>query len=310
VKADAFAPGHLTSFFSIFGSPNQRPDQRGSRGAGFCIESGVHAQASALGPRVKPPAAKTSALPFDLKVIDNGVPVPDPRATTAALEDLVRRAGRHGSFREFLRIENRYSLPLGAGFGVSGACALTATLVANETLGLGLDRSECVGAAHFGEVDALTGLGDVGPQSLGGFEVRTREGPPPLGEIQVFESPAREVVLTSFGPRDTRVFLSDPEGKQRLNAAGHRCLEKLLESPTLEHCVRLGRAFAETLGLVSPRASAVLRTLDAAGVASVAMLGDSVYAIGQDRLGEVAKSASAGAYFEVTRVAREGARLL
>jgi pantoate kinase len=226
------------------------------------------------------------------------------------LEDLVRRAGRHGTFRESLRIENQYSLPLGAGFGVSGACALSATLTANEALELGLDRSECVAAAHFGEVDALSGLGDVGPQSLGGFEIRTREGPPPLGEIQIFESPPREVVLTSFGPVETRAFLADPSGKARMNAAGQRCLEELIESPTLEHCVRLGRAFAETTGFISARASALLRTLDAAGVASVAMLGDSVYAIGKKQLGEVARGASRGAFFEFTRVARDGARLL
>lgn len=309
MEAQAFAPGHITSFFVPHADPSRPPVRRGSRGSGFCIASGVTATGRAEGRR-RPAPTGSARLPFELIVKDNGTRVKRPEATTAALRELVRRASRGALVPPKLTLENRYSLPPGAGFGVSGACALTAALVANEAMRLGLDRSDCVAAAHVGEVEALSGLGDVGPQAQGGFEIRTREGPPPYGEVLSFEFAPAEVLLVSFGPRHTRAFLSDPAGKDRLEATGTNCLERLLEAPTLERCVRLGRNFAETLGLVSPSAGRLMQRIDPTGLASVAMLGDSVFALGPAALEPLARRYAPGAFVELTSVSAEGARLL
>lgn len=311
MDAETFVPGHITSFFAIVADPMLPPERRGSRGSGFCIESGVKAVVRTRGPRAPPSAGGRQGLPFRLEVVDNGAAIARPETTAAALQNLVRRAGRGATFPAAVRIENTYSLPIGAGFGVSGACALSAVLAVNEAARLGVDRSECVAAAHCGEVMALSGLGDVGAQSLGGFEIRTREGPPPIGEILNFPSGAPELALVSFGPRRTREFLSGGVDRDKLTAVGRNCLAQLLEAPSLDQCVRLGRSFAETLGLVSPSAGALLRKLDPVGPASVAMLGDSVYAFGDPKkVAPVARAAARGAFFERTRVSLQGARLL
>lgn len=311
MDAEAFCPGHITSFFAIFADPKIPPERRGSRGSGFCIESGVMAAVRTKGPRAPASAGGRQGLPFRLEVVDNGTAIARPETTAAALQDLVRRAGRRATFPAAVRIENTYSLPIGAGFGVSGACALSAALAVNEAAGLGVDRNGCVAAAHCGEVVALSGLGDVGAQSLGGFEIRTREGPPPIGQILTPPSPAPDVVLVSYGPRRTREFLSGGVDRAKLTAAGLHCLAQLQEAPTLNHCVRLGRSFAQTLGLVSPSASALLQRVDPIGPASVAMLGDSVFAFGDTKeLTPIARGAAPAAFFEATGVARQGARLL
>ncbi len=309
MEARAFSPGHITTFFVPRGDSSAPPLNRGSLGSGFCIESGVTSVAKAEGPS-RAGGGRPTALPFKLSVADNGVRVAHPETTTGALQELVRRAPRGTRLPETLALENAYTLPLGAGFGVSGACALAGALAANQAMQLGLGRADCVAAAHVGEVLALTGLGDVGAQSLGGFEVRTREGPPPAGEVLRPAAPISPVVLVSFGPRPTRAFLTDPRGKERLAAAGIDCLRELTAAPSLEKSVRLGRRFAETLGLVSARAEGLLRALDPVAPASVAMLGDSVFAVGGEAAAVIARRIAPRAFVETTSLTLSGARLL
>ncbi len=308
MDARAFCPGHITAFFVPRGGLQDPPERRGSLGAGFCIESGVDAGGQTAGSRSQAHPSP-SRLPFELVVVDNGRRLGGPHTTRLALADLVRRAGPRADFPARFTLRNEYTLPLGAGFGVSGACALTASLLANELMDLGLARSDCVAAAHCGEVQALSGLGDVGPQSLGGFEVRTREGPPPLGRILRPATPSLEVLLVSFGPRSTQAFLTDSSGKRRLARTGRSCLKRLRAAPSVFRAAALGREFAETLGLVSPRAGRLLSILGQNAPASVAMLGDSVFAVGEGYLDLVPSGAVARGFVEVSRIAKEGARM-
>lgn len=249
-------------------------------------------------------------LPFELRVTDNGTPVEDPVTTRLTLEALLDLAGGPAPGPDRLTISNAYTLPIGAGFGVSGACALASALAANEALGLGLARQACVTAAHVGEVRARSGLGDVVAQAAGGFEIRVREGAPPHGEVLRIQAPPRPVLLVSFGPIRTGAFLTDPARVAPVNAAGRRCLEQLIASPSLPDAFRLGREFASALGLVSARAQSLL---DAAGPGTwgtVAMLGDSLAFLDPPSTLAGAARASGAAFVEWTRVAPAGARIM
>lgn len=157
---------------------------------------------------------------------------------------------------------------------------------------------------------ALTGLGDVGAQSLGGFEVRTRAGPPPVGALRRLPCPPLEVLLVSFGARPTRAFLEERRGKARLARVGASCLKALLEAPSPRRSVELGLEFAEGLELVSPRARLALARLGTPGPASVAMLGDSVFALGSDLSPAQGRRLFPRAFVAGTRIALRGARLL
>jgi pantoate kinase len=309
VEARAFCPGHVTCFFSVHTDDKLPPLKQGSRGAGFSIESGVEATLTTAGP--KRGAGRTKKLPFALQVVDNGADVANPGTTKAALAELIAMAGPNAKVPSRLSIQNKYSLPAGAGFGVSGACALSATLAANEAIGLGLDWGDCVRAAHSGEVRALTGLGDVVGQASGGLEARVREGAPPHGEIHTFDAPWSDILLYSFGARPTRAFLSKKAGRDRLNKTGVSCLKRFMDAPSLETMLRLGRGFTETLGLASPAAARLMKELDPAGSATVAMLGDSVVFVpGPGGAGGASHPRLSSPFHEKTRVSAQGARLL
>ena len=306
MEARAFCPGHISTFFVPRGAAGAPAVRRGSLGSGFCIEEGVTARVSA---RTGGRATASGELDLELNVVDNGKPVKRPALTSYMLSHLLFLAEQRGPARGSIMIENTYRLPIGAGFGVSGALALAGALSANRALRLGLGRAQCVEAAHIGEVAALTGLGDVAAQSVGGFELRVREGPPPRGRILCPRSGAAPVVIASFGARPTRAFLSDPAGKKALAAAGTRCLAELRRTPTLRESTRLGRRFAEELGLASPKAKRLMEALGPRVPASVAMLGDSVFALGGSAVFAQVRANARGAFVLATRVEPRGAHV-
>jgi pantoate kinase len=307
MRARAFCPGHISTFFVPRGDDRTPAGERGSLGSGFCIAEGVTAAVSA---RVTGRATARAELHLKLKVVDNGAAVGRPLLTSYMLSHLLFLAEDSGPARGAIEVRNRYRLPIGAGFGVSGGLALAGALAANRAMGLGLPRAKCVEAAHVAEVVALTGLGDVAGQSVGGFEVRRREGPPPRGQLLRPRTAALPVVLASFGPRPTRAFLRDPEGKRALTAEGRKCLAELLRAPTLAGSTRLGRRFAEKLGLASPRARRLMAALGPTVPCSVAMLGDSVFALGDGATLAKVRAHARGAFVLQTRVEPRGARLL
>ena len=307
MEARAFCPGHISTFFVPRGEAGTPAQRRGSLGSGFCIEAGVTAAVKAA---TSGHATAQAPLDLDLTVVDNGATVARPFLTTYMLSHLLSLAEDASPARGRIEIRNTYRLPIGAGFGVSGALALSGALGANTAMGLGLSRAQCVEAAHVGEVVALTGLGDVAGQSVGGFEIRTREGPPPRGKVLRPRAGSPPVVLASFGPRPTPAFLRDGAGKKALAAEGQRCLAELRRAPSLRESTRLGRRFAFKLGLASPRAKGLMAALGPRVPSSVAMLGDSVFALGGKTLVGKFRKIAPRAFVMATRVERRGARLL
>ena len=65
-------------------------------------------------------------------------------------------------------VEHHVEVPLGAGFGTSGAAALSLALALNEALSLGLSKIEAAQLAHVAEVECKTGLGTVIAETFGG----------------------------------------------------------------------------------------------------------------------------------------------
>ena len=76
-----------------------------------------------------------------------------------------------------VRVETELLMPLGSGFGASGAGALSCAYALNGAFDLGLFASQVGEAAHGAEVVSGTGLGDVIAQSTGGLVVRLSPGP-------------------------------------------------------------------------------------------------------------------------------------
>ena len=246
-SASAFVPGHVTGFFSAY--PDEDPTKAGSRGAGVTLQEGIVV-------RLEP--GKGTQL--------NGEPV-----TIDAVDRVL------GALRATARVRIETSLPLGAGFGVSGAAALGTALTTNAVFDRGLSENELVTIAHGAEVQAGTGLGDVVAQARGGFPIRLEPGGPAHGAMDGLPE-NRPIEYVTFGELSTEEILSDDTDE--LTAVGEQALASLVAEPTLETFMESSRRFAREAGFLTPQIAEAIQDVSAAGgEASMAMLGETAFAL-------------------------------
>ena len=248
-EAEAFVPGHVTGFFTIHRDDD--PTKAGSQGAGLTLTDGVTVTVR--------PAEETS-------VRCNDVPV-EMDAVETVLDTLQATA----------RVDGQTPLPIGSGFGVSGAMALGTALAVNEAFDRRLSENELVTIAHGAEVQAGTGLGDVVAQARGGVPIRLEPGGPQDNLLDAI--PARgPVEYHTLGELSTAEVISGDT--DLLDQAGKRSLSRVVEEPTLSSFMRASRQFAREAELLTPDVrDVILDVNEAGGDASMAMLGKTVFAI-------------------------------
>ncbi|MFD1596005.1 pantoate kinase, partial [Haloplanus litoreus] len=230
----AFVPGHVTGFFSP--APADDPARAGSRGAGLTLTDGV---------------AVTVHEADEPGVVLDGDALPMPPVETV-LSGL--------GVADRARVVAESDLPLGTGFGVSGAMALGTALAANVRFGCERSANDLVTLAHRAEVEAGTGLGDVVAQARGGVPIRLEPGAPAYGRLDGVPA-TRRVEYVTFGDLSTAEVLAgdtDP-----LVRAGEAALDRLVDRPTLPTLVAESRRFARDAGLLTDR---VREAVDAVGV--------------------------------------------
>jgi pantoate kinase len=275
-RATAFVPGHVTGFFSPCAADD--PARAGSRGAGVTLSDGVRVTVRADG-------GPASRLTLD------GDPLSMPPVETVL--DALDADG--------VRVVTESDLPLGTGFGVSGAMALGTALAANHALGRGRSENDLVALAHRAEVVAGTGLGDVVAQARGGVPIRLDPGAPSHGRLDGVPA-TRRIEYVTFGDLSTVDVLAgdtDP-----LVDAGDRALSRLVDRPTLPELLAASRWFARETGLPTDRVRGVVDdVIDAGGEASMAMLGETVFALGTGL-------SDAGVDAEACRTCEAGAHLV
>ncbi|WP_121740961.1 pantoate kinase [Natronorubrum halophilum] len=251
-EATAFVPGHITGFFSAH--PADDPTKAGSRGAGLTLTDGVDVT-------VEPTDDAESTIVLDGEELQI-----DPVDTV--LETLEVSA----------RVEAESALPLGSGFGVSGAMALGTALAANHVFERKLSKNEVVTIAHGAEVRAGTGLGDVVAQACGGIPIRLEPGGPQENKLDAIPERAR-VEYVSFGELSTADVLSGET--DQLSAAGAQALSRVVKEPTLLSFMYASRLFAREAELLTEQVARTIGDVtEADGQASMAMLGETVFALG------------------------------
>lgn len=249
-EVTAFVPGHITGFFTTHPDPD--PTKAGSRGAGLTLTDGVTVT-------VRDAPETTIEL--------NGATI-EMQPVRRVLDALQVTA----------RVEASTAVPLGAGFGVSGAVSLGSALAANQLFGRQLSMNEVTTIAHGAEVEAETGLGDVVAQAHGGIPIRLEPGGPQHGKIDAIPTRTR-VEYVSFGELSTADVLSDDT--EYITRAGTEALSRVVQEPTISSFIYASRRFARETELLTPRVSEAIRAVsDAGGQASMAMLGDTVFALG------------------------------
>jgi pantoate kinase len=287
-QGDAFVPGHVTAFFEVVDDPD--PRKKGSRGAGLALSLGVTTTAR----------VRENPRP-SLEVFVNG-----RRAKADVTERAAGKLLRGGPYE--VKLLSETTLPTSQGFGVSSAAALSTLLALDDALSLGTARDELVALAHETEVECGTGLGDVVPASRGGMDLRLEPGAPPHAQVKTFPVRA-DLLLVTVGPEmPTRSVLRDAARVEAINRSGSVCVREFAGNPDLNRLFDLGNRFSEETGLASKTVREVVRASRMFGHASMAMLGNSVFAEG-------GRSELASLYLKFGTILRcevdnEGARVL
>jgi pantoate kinase len=249
--ATAFVPGHVTGFFSAHRDDD--PTRAGSRGGGVALSDGVRVRVSRDG--------------------EPGLTLDGERVEMAAVADVLRALRA-----ESAHVEAETPLPVGAGFGVSGAAALGTALAAGRAYERPLSENELVTVAHGAEVRAGSGLGDVVAQARGGVPLRLEPGAPAHSRMDGIPARGR-VEYVSFGELSTEEVLSGDTDV--LSVAGKRAVQTVVNEPTLGTFMHASRRFAREADLLTDRLLEVIREVsEAGGEASMAMLGETVFALG------------------------------
>ncbi|MFQ3295703.1 MAG: pantoate kinase [Halobacteriales archaeon] len=247
---EAFVPGHLTGFFTV--ERDDDPTKAGSRGCGLTLTDGVTVTVQ--------PAEETTCYLDD---------------TSIAMEPVERVLD---ALDVTAQVTAESDVPLGSGFGVSGAMALGTALAANVEFDRRLSANELITIAHGAEVQAGTGLGDVVAQARGGIPIRLEPGGPQDNKIDGI--PRRvQVEYVTFGDLSTPdVLENNPEV---ITEAGEKALSRVVGEPTIASFVYASRRFAREADLVTPAVREAIGDVnEAGGEASMGMLGETVFAFG------------------------------
>ena len=259
MRARAFCPGHITGFFEICRKEDLL--STGSRGAGMCL---------ALGATSDVEIADSDRQ--DFRVFIDGERT-RAEVTQAALRHLIDKDKKKVEVRTVLQ------LPQSQGFGMSAAGSLSAALATAHILGLG--RQRAFEAAHMAEIECGCGLGDVSAIHRGGITIREKPGLPPTGKIHRIDG-SPDMVLAVVGERLlTKSVLSDPVKARAINVHGSKRVDELLRTPTLERLMALSLSFCVESGLASDEVVEAIEAASGHGMASMSMLGNSVFAVGK-----------------------------
>ncbi|MEM2890140.1 MAG: hypothetical protein QW358_02190 [Candidatus Hadarchaeum sp.] len=264
-RATAFVPAHISGFFQPCDAST--PERTGSRNCGPCLNFGVRTE------------VKVESSDRDrVEVFIDGRPAPEAKTTLMVVEQILSQVG--GSFR--VRVDHFCEIPVGAGYGASGAGALGTAFSMAKTLGLRLSRRQLVTAAHVAEVLCYTGLGDVGAQAHGGLVIGLEPGAPPYGRWKRIRVPREvKVICATLGPIPSKKLLGEADFRRRAGEIGALAFNKVLGRPDIYNFIAASKEFAENLGIFDDELKELARAAERSGAigASQVMIGRAVFAL-------------------------------
>ncbi|NYT00995.1 MAG: hypothetical protein GKB99_04660 [Methanocellales archaeon] len=256
-RVRAYAPSHITGFFEICENSNQK--YMGSRGCGFTLQAGVTTEVTVDEGR-------------GISVIINEANVEAP--TT-------RSVVRKLASERLVEVLSKTDVPIGCGFGASGAGALSTALALSYAMSLNLSYNGAAEVAHVAEIENKTGLGDVIAQTQGGVIIRREPGAPGIGKVDKIPVKDLEINHVVLGDISTKDVLGDKRSKIRINRAGKAAIKELLKRPTIQNFMLLSKRFAIESGLMSDFGIEIVEAVESCGgMASMAMLGEVIFSIG------------------------------
>ena len=250
----SFAPGHISLTFAIHSNSDLL--KMGSTGLGIVLPQGVYCSIIDE-KRVE----KENIIFVENKILDDPV-------VSRAIELL-------GYGNKGLSVYLRRDLPIGSGFGISGASALAACLELDKNL------HNCVLAAHQAEIEYKTGLGDVvaiaSALSVGDFPLIVERNTPGInGETKTYNVKNKLVICVSGLGRNTSDIISSPTWSEIINGVS---LNLNITDYDVRSVIKTGRIFTEKSGLITENLVEILDSIPMGAVSSVAHLGTSIVAV-------------------------------
>ena len=255
----AFCPGHVTAFFEICDEADD-PLKKGSRGAGLSLSLGARSAVCVKG-----------SPDQSIRVRIDGVES-HSCTTQDAILCLI------GDRRIRVEADIALDLPVEQGFAMSAAGSLSTSYALCSILGIPFQKA--YEAVHIAEVKNRTGLGDIAGIYAGAAEIRLEPGLPPAGKVERIEASSPMVLAVVGKPIKTKDVLTDPVRRRKISDAGRKCVCEFAEHRTLEHMFALGMEFLEESELFTKEVLDAMVVADEHGMATMAMLGNSLFCIG------------------------------
>jgi len=261
----AFSPAHITGIFTIKNG-YKNPFKKGSLGAGVSLKLGVYTTVE---------VEKNNKWKTKIKI--NNKENVDTFVSSTLLQEYFKLAQPH-----LVHVNHKIEVPVGAGYGTSGAAALSLSLALNEALDVGLSKIEAAQLAHLAEIKCKTGLGTVLAETFGGVELRVKAGAPGFGLIKKINSSNNfKVISVHFGSLPTKNYLSNKSFRLKVNKLGNKLVKKLTEKPALDNFMYFSRRFADGLNLYTEKLREVLGWLDShtSQIFTMNMFGEAIFSL-------------------------------
>ena len=183
----------------------------------------------------------------------------------------------------YVDVHHTFDLPVGAGYGSSGAGALGIAFGLQKLLNLSFSLEKAASFAHIAEVENHTGLGTVGGQFSGGLSITLHPGFPFHMKIIPHDSNLR-VVTGTFGSLSTKSILTDSNYKQMIYAVGKKAMRLMHQDFSVQNYLNVCQFFLQKTQIMSKlnltEVSQLIEDLNARDIIGAGMnqLGRSVFA--------------------------------
>ena len=263
MRAKAFSPAHITGFFKAE-LDKKEPNQLGSLGAGFSIQKGVKTTVNVRSKK------EHDINNYTIRV--KGFNTGDIRVSEYVLNEFLLDG-------KYFDVTHEIDVPVGYGFGCSGAVALSLAIALNDALKYGYTKTKVAQIAHKAEIKCQTGLGDVLASYHGGFEIRTKSAAPGVGEVQKITPKEKlEVIIICFNPISTKKFLK--EKISLINGLGGKMVQKLVKSQDMDEFQDMSIKFANYIHVITPKMNKVIKDLHDNGIkCGIALFGETIFSL-------------------------------
>ncbi len=267
MRSSAYSPSHITGVFRICNGIED-PLRIGSIGAGVSLSSGVKTDVN-----VTYSTRPHSDIKLKSRFTSSGTPFVSERVISK-FQEIVKVPFS-------VEVTHNIDVPVGSGFGVSGAAALSLAISLNDALGTGLSDLKVAQLAHIVELECKTGVGTVIAEVEGGIELRVKAGAPGIGKIERIESPRDSmVVAVTTGDMLTRTALEDLTIRKSINETSKQFLDLVFRERSLDSILRASRDFGRSLGFLTDDMNRLVDVADASGyVCGIAFFGKTIFSI-------------------------------